>query len=183
MAAIIGMPADRVAAICTKTPGVAVVANVNTADQIVISGEKDAVRVAGESARAAGARRVIPLAVSVAAHSPLMGPAAEELERALGSVTLLEPVIPFASCISGRFVSSPAEIKGELVRAMTDPVDWPACVEALRTAGTDLFVEVGPGRVLSGLVRRIVPDARIASVPDESAAISLAHDRAAGVTG
>jgi len=183
MAAIIGMPADRVAAICSETPGVVVVANVNTADQIVISGEENPVRVAGESARAAGARRVIPLAVSVAAHSPLMLPAAEELEHALESVTLLEPVIPFASCISGRFLSAPDEIKRELVRAMTDPVDWPACVKTLRTAETDLFVEVGPGRVLSGLVRRVVPDARIASVSDESAAISLAHDLAAGVIG
>jgi [acyl-carrier-protein] S-malonyltransferase len=96
-------------------------------------------------------------------------------------VTLLEPVIPFASCISGRFVSAPDEIKRELVRAMTHPVDWPACVEALGTAGSDLFVEVGPGRVLSGLIRRIVPDARTASVPDESAAVPLAHDLAAGV--
>jgi [acyl-carrier-protein] S-malonyltransferase len=183
MAALIGMPADRVATICAESPGVVVVANVNTADQIVISGEEDAVRIAGESARAAGARRVIPLPVSVAAHSPLMSSAGEELERALESVTLLEPVIPFASCISGRFVSAPEEIKRELVRAMTDPVDWPACVKTLRTTGADLFVEVGPGRVLSGLVRRIVPDARIATVPDESAAISLAHDRAAGVIG
>jgi [acyl-carrier-protein] S-malonyltransferase len=112
-----------------------------------------------------------------------MTSAAEELERALESVTLLEPVIPFASCISGRFVSAPDEIKRELVRAMTHPVDWPACVEALGTAGSDLFVEVGPGRVLSGLIRRIVPDARTACIPDESAAVSLAHDLAAGVTG
>jgi [acyl-carrier-protein] S-malonyltransferase len=183
MTALIGMPAERVAAICSETPGIVVVANVNTADQIVISGEEDAVRIAGESARAAGCRRVIPLAVSVAAHSPLMSPAAEELERALASVTLLEPVIPFASCISGRFLSAPDEIKRELVRAMTDPVDWPGCVQALRTAGTDLFVEVGPGRVLSGLVRRIASDARISSVADETEAIALAHDLAAGVTG
>jgi [acyl-carrier-protein] S-malonyltransferase len=181
MAAIIGMPADRVATICSETPGVVVVANVNTADQIVISGEEGAVQVAGESARAAGARRVIPLAVSVAAHSPLMASAAEELARALESVIVLEPSIPFASCLSGRFVGSPEEIKFELARAMTHPVDWPACVEALRMAGTDLFVEVGPGQVLSGLVRRIAPDARTASVPNESGAISLAHDLAAGV--
>ena len=183
MAAVIGMPAGRVATICSETPGIVVVANVNTADQIVISGEESAVRAAGESARAAGARRVIPLAVSVAAHSPLMRPAAEELERALASVTLLEPAIPFASCITGYFVSAPEEIKRELARAMTNPVDWPACVETLHVAGTDLFVEVGPGRVLSGLVRRIVPDARIASVPDESGAISLAQNLAAGVIG
>lgn len=181
MAALIGLPADRVTTICLETPGVVVVANVNTADQIVISGEEEAVRIAGESARAAGARRVIPLAVSVAAHSPLMSPAAEELERALASVTLLEPSIPFASCITGDFVSAPDEIKRDLLRAMTDPVDWVACVKTLRTAGTDLFVEVGPGRVLSGLVRRIVPDARVASVSDETEAISLAHDLSAGV--
>ena len=181
MAALIGLPAERVTTICSETPGVVVVANVNTADQIVISGEDAAVQTAGEIARAAGARRVIPLAVSVAAHSPLMRPAAEELERALASVTLLEPAIPFASCITGDFVSAPDEIKRELVRAMTDPVDWVACVETLRAAGTDLFVEVGPGRVLSGLVRRIVPDAHIASVSDEAAAISLAHDLDTGV--
>jgi [acyl-carrier-protein] S-malonyltransferase len=183
MAAIIGMPADRVATICSETPGIVVVANVNTGDQIVISGEEVAVRAAGESARAAGARRVIPLAVSVAAHSPLMTSAAEQLARALASVTVLEPSIPFVSCLSGRFVGSPEEIKSELVRAMTHPVDWPACVQALRTAGSELFVEVGPGRVLSGLIRRIVPDIRTASVPDESAAISLAHDLSAGVIG
>jgi [acyl-carrier-protein] S-malonyltransferase len=183
MAALIGLPAERVKDICARTPGVVVVANVNTADQIVISGEDAAVRVAAESARAAGARRVIPLAVSVAAHSPLMRPAAEELERALETVRLLEPVVPFVSCISGDFVGHPDEIKRELVRAMTEPVVWPACVETLLAAGTDLFVEVGPGRVLSGLIRRIARDARIASVPDERAAISFAHERTAEVIG
>jgi [acyl-carrier-protein] S-malonyltransferase len=183
MAAILGLPAARVATICSGTPGVVVVANVNTGDQIVISGEDGAVRAAAESARAAGARRVIPLAVSVAAHSPLMTSAAAEVERALQPVSVLEPSIPFASCLSGRFVRSPEEIKSELVRAITQPVDWPACIQALRTAGTDLFVEVGPGRVLAGLIRRIVPDARIASVSDESEAILLAHGLAAGVIG
>src|SRR5207253_8479956 len=109
--------------------------------------------------------------------------AAEELEGALGDVRLLEPVIPFVSSITGDFVSDPMEIKSELVRAMTEPVDWPACVRTLQTAGTDLFVEVGPGHVLSGLIKRIIPAARIASVTDEAAAIAFARERTAEVLG
>jgi [acyl-carrier-protein] S-malonyltransferase len=183
MAALLGLPAERVREICSETPGVVGLANVNTSDQVVISGEAGAVRAAIENARDAGARRAIPLAVSVAAHSPLMTAAAAKLERAISSVGLLEPVIPFVSSITGDFARSPDEIRRNLVRAMTDPVDWPACIGTLRKAGADLFVEVGPGRVLSGLVRRILPDARVASVADEASAVTLAHELAAGVNG
>lgn len=180
MAAVIGLPADILEEVCRRVPGIVGIANVNGPDQVVLSGEYGALLAAGEAARDAGARRVVPLAVSVAAHSPLMATAAEHLRRALDAVTLLAPIIPFASSVAGRFLEDPAEIRASLVRALTGPMSWPACVRALQQEGADLFVEVGPGRVLSGLTRRIIPDARVVSVGDDASAVEFARSLASG---
>src|SRR5207248_1021343 len=128
-----------------------------------------------EAARAAGARKAIPLSVSVAAHSPLMRDAAPALERALATVPISRPEIPFASSTEGRFIEEPDEIREALVRALTSPVDWPRCVQAISGIGVRGFVEAGPGHVLTGLNKRSVPDAYLAAVGNHDEAIALAN--------
>lgn len=167
MAAILGLSTDDVERACTTAGGVVGIAAINAATQIVISGERNAVDRTAEAARAAGARRVIPLDVSVAAHSPLMDSAAEELRRALEHVRMLPPAVPFVSCVSGRLETDPSEIVGLLCSAMTRPVRWVQTVHALDAKGTGRFLEIGPGRVLSGLVRSILPQADAVSISDD----------------
>jgi [acyl-carrier-protein] S-malonyltransferase len=176
MAALIGLDAADARAVCDRTHGTVVVANVNGPGQVVISGERDAVTAASEAARAAGARKVIPLAVSVAAHSPLMAEAARALHDALAAVVISPPAIPFVSSTEGRTLHEPEEIRAALVLALTRSVDWPRCVSAMHEAGARAFVEVGPGRVLSGLNKRIVSDAYIASVGNHVEAVGLANE-------
>lgn len=169
MAAILGLELDDVERACSTAGGMVSVAAVNAATQIVVSGERDAVDRAAEAARAAGARRVIPLDVSVAAHSPLMETAADGLKRALRHVSIAPPVVPFVSCVSGSPEADPFEISGLLCEAMTRPVRWVETVHALDAAGTTRFLEIGPGRVLSGLVRSILPQPDVASIGDDDA--------------
>lgn len=181
MAAVIGLPRDELEEICSRAQGVVAVASVNASDQVVISGETTAVRVAGEQALAAGARRVIPLSVSVAAHSPLMASAAGPVSRALQSAALLPPRVSFASGVRGRLLSDPPAIERSLVHALTAPVDWTAAVTALQDSGASSFVEVGPGMVLSGLLRRIAPGIQVAQVFDDASAGRFARSLLEGV--
>src|SRR5439155_12890709 len=150
MAALIGLDAEAVQRVCDDANGTVVVANINAPGQVVISGDREAVAAAIEAARAAGARKAIPLSVSVAAHSPLMRDAAPALKRALAGVSISRPSIPFASSTEGRLIEDPAEIREALVSALTSPVDWPRCVKAMTDYGARAFVEVGPGHVLTG---------------------------------
>lgn len=175
MAAVLGAPLEVVRDSCERVPGIVAVANVNSSEQIVISGERAAVDSASELARSAGARRIIPLAVSVAAHSPLMTDAQQALRAALDQTTLLEPVVPFASCISGLFHRDPDEIRDLLVAALVRPVVWTACVDSLLAAGTGSFVEVGPGQVLAGLSRRNAPGVPVTSVGDSVSAAAFTN--------
>jgi [acyl-carrier-protein] S-malonyltransferase len=175
MAALIGLEAAAVMEACASIDGTVVVANVNAPGQVVISGERGSVAAAIEAARAAGARKAIPLSVSVAAHSPLMASASRALTAALAEVEIERPGIPFASSTEGRFIEEPNEIRRALVDALTRPVDWPRCVRLLSEFGARTFVEVGPGNVLTGLNKRIVPDAYIASVGDHDEAVALAN--------
>ena len=175
MAALIGLDEGAAAAVCASIDGTVVVANVNAPGQVVISGERAAVAAAIESARAAGARKAIPLSVSVAAHSPLMEDAARVFERGLSDIAILKPAIPFVSSTEGRFIEDPGEIRRALVNALTRPVDWPRCIGAMRAAGAGAFVEVGPGRVLTGLNKRIVPDAYLPAVGNHDEAVALAN--------
>jgi [acyl-carrier-protein] S-malonyltransferase len=182
MAALIGLSAGEAARVCASVKGSVVVANINAPGQVVISGERDAVADAIEAARAAGARKAIPLAVSVAAHSPLMREATAALERALARVSISRPAIPFASSTEGRFIEDPDEIRAALVRALTSPVDWPRCLQTMSEAGARAFVEVGPGRVLTGLNKRIVPDAYLTAVGNHEEAVALANHLALEVS-
>jgi [acyl-carrier-protein] S-malonyltransferase len=140
---------------------VAVAANLNAPDQTVISGDPGAVASAGDGCKARGAKRVVPLKVSGAFHSPLMAPAVDSLREALGSADFADPSFPVIANASGTAVRTGVDAKRLLADQLTAPVRWVACMRtAAEMASGATFVEVGPGNVLSGLLKRIVPGAR-----------------------
>jgi [acyl-carrier-protein] S-malonyltransferase len=140
--------------------GVAVAANLNAPDQTVISGDPVAVGRAGDGCKARGAKRVIPLKVSGAFHSPLMAPAVDGLHDALTGVTFADPAFPVIANASGEAVRSGTDAKRLLVDQLTAPVRWVACMQgAAAFVPGARFLEIGPGSVLAGLLKRIVPGA------------------------
>jgi [acyl-carrier-protein] S-malonyltransferase len=163
MAAVLGLPTEQVDQACNEASGqdgVAVAANLNAPDQTVISGDPSAVTRAGEGCKARGARRVLPLKVSGAFHSPLMAPAVDGLHDALTGVDFADPVFPVIANASGEVVRTGLDAKRLLVDQLTAPVRWVACMQAAGdVAPGATFVELGPGSVLSGLLKRILPDA------------------------
>lgn len=163
MAAVIGLGRDAVEECCraAREAGAGEVepANFNAPDQIVISGETAAVKKAGELCTEAGARRVIPLKVSGPFHSKLMAPAASAFEAELGKARIGAPAVPVVCNVTGRASSDAAELREMLARQICSPVLWEESVRFMWQAGARVFVEVGPGRALTGLVRRIVPEA------------------------
>ncbi len=173
MAAVMGLDEDTLAEVC-RDAGVEI-ANVNSHDQIVISGDKAALEVAMQSAKAAGARRVIPLAVAGAFHSQLMAPAQNGLNRALEESTFNPPKAPIVANLSGQQITTGEEIKQELEDQICHCVQWKQSVECMIDMGVDTFVEFGPGRVLSGLVKRIDRKAKTANVGDASSAQKVAE--------
>lgn len=158
MAAIIGLTSERVAAVCEQAAAAGLVApaNYNTPSQTVVSGEPDAVARALELAREAGAARVVPLQVGAAFHSPLMRSVQQRMREATGSIAWRDPAVPIASNARGTLVRSAEDVREALVEQIASPVRWVACVEALAAAGIGRYLELGPGRVLSGLVRQIL---------------------------
>ncbi|MGH2726767.1 MAG: ACP S-malonyltransferase [Actinomycetota bacterium] len=178
MAAILGLAIEDVEHACRSAGSGVGVAAINGPTQIVVSGESDAVEAAATAARAAGARRVIPLDVSVAAHSTLMDPAAVALRSALERATILPPIVPLVSGVNGRVVDVPAEISNLLCRALTAPVRWVDAIHTLGQLGATRFYEVGPGRVLTGLMRGIFPAAEATAVGEDDAIAHLAGELA-----
>jgi [acyl-carrier-protein] S-malonyltransferase len=164
MAAVLGLATAEVEAACNEASGnggVAVAANLNAPDQTVISGDPGAVASAGDGCKARGAKRVVPLKVSGAFHSPLMAPAVDGLREALGAAGFTNPEFPVIANASGRAVRTGTDAKRLLADQLTAPVRWVACMRAAAEVAPDAtFVEVGPGNVLSGLLKRIVPGAR-----------------------
>jgi [acyl-carrier-protein] S-malonyltransferase len=164
MAAVLGLATAEVEAACdeaSRNGGVAVAANLNAPDQTVISGDPGAVASAGDGCKARGAKRVVPLKVSGAFHSPLMAPAVDGLREALGSASFADPDFPVIANASGTAVRTGMDAKRLLADQLTAPVRWVACMRAAAEAAPEAtFVEVGPGNVLSGLLKRIVPGAR-----------------------
>lgn len=158
MAAVIGMDDDDVVAVCdaatTGSDSVVEPANFNSPGQVVISGDVSAVERAMNLASERGARRVIPLPVSGAFHSPLMEHARDGLERALGDLSITRPDVPVYLNVTGMPTRDPEEIRRRLVEQLTAPVRWSQTLRAMHEDGADRFVEVGAGRVLSGLARR-----------------------------
>ena len=161
MAAVIGLPDEAVEQICVGCSGTVVPANYNSPGQIVISGEKEAVEQACAMAKAAGARRALSLPVGGAFHSPLMEPARAALGKAIEAVDVREPVCPVYQNVTAAPVTDPAVIKSNLLRQLTAPVRWTATVQRMAADGAGRFTEIGPGSVLQGLVRRILPDTEI----------------------
>lgn len=155
MAAIIGLPTETVEQLCGEcTSGTVIPANYNSEGQIVISGEKAAVEEACEKMKAAGAKRALPLPVSGAFHSPLMEPARVELAAAIEATPFKTPVCPVYQNVTARPTTDPAEIKANLLKQLTSPVRWTQTVLNMVNDGAGYFMEIGPGNVLQGLVRR-----------------------------
>lgn len=159
MAAILGLEDKIVEDICEKIEGVVVPANYNSPGQIVISGENEAVKVACEKLKEAGAKRALLLPVGGAFHSPLMEPARVELAAAIENTTITKPVCPVYQNIDAKPHSDPSEIKLNLIAQLTGSVKWSHSVENMWADGAREFVELGPGSVLQGLVKKIAPEA------------------------
>jgi [acyl-carrier-protein] S-malonyltransferase len=155
MSAVLGLEADLVAEVCRETTGIVVPANYNAPGQVVISGEVEAVGTAGEALREAGARRVIPLNVSGAFHSPLMESARQELEEMLAGTEIADPVFPVVANISAEPVETGLRARELLVSQLTGAVRWSDGILRIGRMGISSFVEIGPGSVLTGLLRRI----------------------------
>jgi [acyl-carrier-protein] S-malonyltransferase len=168
MAAVVGLDRETLDAICNEAAahGLIVVANTNTADQMVISGELTALDRAVELARQQGARAVVPLRISIASHSPLMQQAAMQLAELIASLQLRDPVTPMVANIQGRILTTADEIRQHMVSQLTLPVEWTHSVRGMIESGVDTFVEIGPGQVLSRLIRKISRDVRAMTLSD-----------------
>lgn len=159
MAAVLGLPDEKVEEICKATDGIVVPANYNCPGQLVISGEIPAVDAACEAAKAAGAKRALRLPVGGAFHSPLMEPAREELAKAIAETAFKAPVCPVYQNVSTTAITDPEQIQKNLIAQLTAPVKWTQSVQNMVKDGATVFIEVGPGKVLQGLVKKIEPSA------------------------
>jgi [acyl-carrier-protein] S-malonyltransferase len=164
MAAILNLAENVVEDICAGIDGVVVAANYNCPGQLVISGTIEAVTVACEQLKAAGAKRALILPVGGAFHSPLMEPAREELAAAIESTTFSTPSCPIYQNVNAQPSTDVATIKANLIAQLTGPVRWTQSVQNMVADGATKFVECGPGKVLQGLVKKIAPETETAGV-------------------
>jgi len=169
MAAILGMEREDLEKTCLEAAknGIVAPANYNSPGQIVIAGEKQAVEKAMELARAKGAKKVIPLAVSVPSHCAMMKQAGDRLARELDSVKINDLRIPIVNNADAKFLKSAAEIRPSLIKQISSPLFWEDTIKNMVADGYDIFIEIGPGKVLTGLVRRIAKDAKVLNVEDQ----------------
>ncbi|MDD3876333.1 MAG: ACP S-malonyltransferase [Bacteroidales bacterium] len=158
MAAIIGLDDVKVEQICNQIKEIVVPANYNSPGQLVISGSIKGVETACELIKAAGARRALPLKVGGAFHSPLMEPARIELADAINSTIFNIPICPVYQNVNGQSVTNPDVIKQNLIRQLTSPVRWTQIMQNMISDGASVFIEVGPGTVLQGLVKKVKSD-------------------------
>ncbi|MCO4823145.1 MAG: ACP S-malonyltransferase [Flavobacteriaceae bacterium] len=163
MAAVLGLEDAIVEKICASTEGVVVAANYNCPGQLVISGEVDAINSACEALKEAGARRALVLPVGGAFHSPMMEPAREELAAAIENTTFSKPNCPIYQNVTASAITDENEIKANLISQLTAPVRWTQSVQQMISDGAKHFTEVGPGKVLQGLVKKINREAETAS--------------------
>lgn len=174
MAAVLGMDESKLAGICNESG--AVMANVNSPGQIVISGAVDSVERAMKMASDAGAKRVVPLQVSGAFHSPLMQPAVDGLSEYINSLSLKEPSVPVIGNIRAEPLTSAETVKAELLDQLLNPVQWVRTIEYISGKGVPTFIEIGPGKVLNGLIKRINPEARTINIGDLESIRMLASE-------
>ncbi|RYD75451.1 MAG: [acyl-carrier-protein] S-malonyltransferase [Sphingobacteriales bacterium] len=164
MAAILGLPDDVVDNICKALDELVVAANFNSPGQVVISGTIEGVNKACEVLKAEGAKRAIVLQVGGAFHSPLMEPAREELAKAINEAKFNNPICPIYQNVTGMAVKDPEDIKQNLIAQLTVPVRWTSTINNMFIDGAFTFVEAGPGKVLSGLTKKIVKEAIVESL-------------------
>ncbi|MEK9602823.1 MAG: ACP S-malonyltransferase [Flavobacteriaceae bacterium] len=158
MAAVLGLEDRKVEEICAQTSGVVVAANYNCPGQLVISGSIESVTLACEALRNAGAIRALVLPVGGAFHSPLMEPAKTELAEAIDTTIFSDPICPIYQNATAQAVSDPVEIQKNLIAQLTAPVRWTQSINAMIETGISSFIEVGPGKVLQGLIKKISPN-------------------------
>ena len=161
MAAIIGMPDEKVEEICATIDGVCIPANYNSPGQVVISGTFEAIEAAYAKFKEAGAKRALPLKVGGAFHSPLMESAREELAKAIAEANFSEPICPIYQDVDAKPHTNPEEIKENLVKQLTAPVRWSQIMAQMKEDGMTEAVEVGPGKVLQGLIGRTYRDVTV----------------------
>ena len=155
MAAVLGLEDEKVESICANTEGIVVAANYNCPGQLVISGEKTAIAQACESMKEAGARRALPLPVGGAFHSPLMEPAREQLAEAISNTPFTSPICPVYQNVVAKGITNKEDIQNNLIAQLTAPVKWTQSVQQMAQDGVGEFIELGPGKVLQGLVKKI----------------------------
>ena len=163
MAAILGLADEKVEEICASIDGIVVPANYNCPGQLVISGETAAVELACEKMKEAGAKRALMLAVNGAFHSPLMQPAQEKLAAAIEQTKFRTPMIPVYQNIATKAVTDQEEIKQNLIKQLTGPVKWTQSVRNMIKDGANTFIEVGPGKTLQGLIKKISSEVTVSS--------------------
>ncbi len=175
MAAIIGLDDARIPELeaAGATAGVLTIANRNSPGQIVVSGERAAVEAAAEAARSLGAKRAIVLPVSVAAHSPLMERAAEGMRTVLASVSFRDPAAPLLANANARPLTTGEECRVELIDHLTRGVDWVRIGRSIQAAGVAIALEVGPGKVLTGLMKRIAPTMQVTPLDDPTSPLGM----------
>jgi len=164
MAAILGLADEKVEKLCAAIDGVVVAANYNCPGQLVISGSNEAVALACEKMKEAGAKRALPLPVGGAFHSPLMEPARVELEQAISETKFSQPICPVYQNVTGKPSSDIEVIKENLIKQLTAPVRWTQIVQNMVAGGATQFTESGPGKVLQGLVKKIHREAEVSGL-------------------
>ena len=164
MAAVLGLDAGAIEQACEETEGIVSIANYNCPGQIVITGESEAVAKAGEACSKAGAKRVVPLKVSGPFHSKMLEGAGEKLAKELEQVTVSMPQIPYLSNVTADYVTDSEPVKSLLKRQVSSPVRWQQSVEKMIADGVEEFVEIGPGKTLSGFMRKINREVSVSNI-------------------
>ncbi len=164
MTAVLGLDADTIRQVCDNTEGIVSIANDNCPGQIVITGEENAVQAAAAKLQEAGARRCVPLKVSGPFHSALLGGAGEKLAAQLADVTVHDPVIPYLSNVEAASVTECSRVKELLAKQVSGTVRWRETMERMLAEGVDTFIEIGPGKTLTGFLRKISKDVSVYNV-------------------
>lgn len=164
MSAVLGLDAGVIEEICEKTEGIVSIANYNCPGQIVITGEKAAVDAAGEALKEAGAKRIVPLKVSGPFHSQMLSGAGDKLGEALKDVKIADSFIPYLANVTADYVTSASDVKPLLTKQVASSVRWQQTVERLIADGADEFLEIGPGKTLTGFMRKISRDVKVNNI-------------------
>ena len=172
MMAIIGLDETILAEVCRETN--TVIANINSPGQLVISGATENIAKAGEMAKAKGAARALPLQVSGAFHSPLMQPAVDGMTQILAKVTFRDPIVPIIANVTAQPLTNGSQIREELLKQLCSSVQWQRSVEYMTGQGVGKFIEIGPGKVLAGLIKRISKESEMMNIGDANAVKALA---------